>query len=116
MTSNNCIFCDIANNKTTTTLLYSSEEIIAFNDLKPQAPQHLLIVPKKHLTSLNEAKAEDSLLLGSLLTTAASLAKTLEIATSGYRLILNTNAQGGQTVFHLHLHLLGGRELQWPPG
>ena len=88
----------------------------AFRDVNPQAPVHILIVPNKHIVSLNETTDEDQTLLGQLVLTAAKLAKTEGVAEEGYRLVINTGAHGGQSVFHLHLHLLAGRRLTWPPG
>lgn len=114
--SQNCIFCKIAAGQMGGPPLYQDEHVTAFRDINPQAPVHLLIIPNKHIVSLNEAAVEDQALLGHLLLTAATLAEQEGIAGSGYRLVTNTGPNGGQSVFHLHMHLLGGRKLVWPPG
>ncbi|MFA4044771.1 MAG: hypothetical protein HZRFUVUK_001571 [Candidatus Fervidibacterota bacterium] len=111
-----CIFCDIANKRVESQIVYEDEEVIAFRDINPQAPTHILIIPKKHIGSLNEAQDEDAQLLGKLLLTARRIAVSEGISESGYRIVLNTNRQAGQSVFHIHLHLLGGRAFGWPPG
>jgi histidine triad (HIT) family protein len=111
-----CIFCKIVNKMIPTKLVYEDQWVIVFDDVFPQAPQHKLIIPRKHIANLNDIKKEDSNLLGHLIQTGKHLAKELDIAKTGYRLVLNTNPEGGQTVFHLHMHLLGGRPMAWPPG
>ena len=111
-----CIFCKIANKELDTPLIYEDDLAVAFEDLNPQAPHHKLIIPKKHIATINEIEAEDRELVGHLYTVAAKLAKDLELDGRGYRTVMNCNAEGGQTVFHLHLHLLGGRPMMWPPG
>lgn len=111
-----CLFCKIVENTIPAAIIYRDAEIVAFNDLHPQAPVHVLIIPQQHIPHLNAAQPENCLLLGKMLIVAQKLAQDLNIASPGYRLVLNTNAAAGQTIFHLHLHLLGGRELQWPPG
>ena len=112
----NCIFCKIAAGEIPTTILYQDEHVLAFNDLSPQAPQHILMIPRKHIPTLNDLTPEDNLLMGKLTLTAQHLAKELGIADAGYRLVMNCNADGGQAVFHIHMHLLGGRQMSWPPG
>jgi len=112
----NCLFCQIAQGAIPAYIIYQDDVVIAFNDIKPHAPQHLLIVPKKHISTLNDLETEDTLLVGHMVQTASRLAKENNIAEDGYRLVINCNAGAGQTVFHLHLHLLGGRQLAWPPG
>jgi len=112
----NCLFCQIAQGAIPADIIYQDDVVIAFNDIKPHAPQHLLIVPKKHISTLNDLETEDTLLVGHMVQTASRLAKENNIAEDGYRLVINCNAGAGQTVFHLHLHLLGGRQLAWPPG
>ena len=112
----NCIFCRIISRQVPAKIVYEDETSMAFEDLNPQAPVHLLIVPKKHLPSLKEATAEDELLLGHLLTVAAQLARGRQIETQGYRAVINNGTGAGQSVFHLHVHVLGGRVLHWPPG
>jgi len=111
-----CIFCKIINGKVPVDKIYENKQIIAFCDHHPQAPVHQLILPKKHIDTLNDLTVEDSALLGSLIQTASQLAEKAGLAKPGYRLVFNCNADGGQLVFHIHLHLLGGRPLGWPPG
>jgi histidine triad (HIT) family protein len=112
----NCIFCKIAKGEIPSTIIYQDEQVVAFNDLMPQAPQHILILPRKHIATLNDLTPEDSLLIGKLTLTAQHLAKELDLADAGYRLVMNCNAGGGQAVYHIHMHLLGGRQMSWPPG
>jgi histidine triad (HIT) family protein len=109
-----CIFCKIAAGEIAAEVVKKGDGMLAFKDANPQAPTHLLIIPTIHIGSLNDAK--DAKLLGTLLGFARDLAREAGIATRGYRVVLNTNPDGGQTVFHLHLHLLGGRAMNWPPG
>lgn len=110
-----CLFCKIAAGDIPVTRLYEDEQILAFPDINPQAPVHLLVIPKKHLASLAEAGGEDAALLGHLMAKAADVATDKGLA-NGYRLVVNTGPDGGQTVHHLHVHLLGGRAMHWPPG
>ena len=109
-----CIFCKIARGEIPAKMLVNNKEIVAFRDLNPQAPVHLLIVPKKHVASLDDAN--DSDLLGRMIAMAAAIARQEKIAKSGYRTVINTGKDGGQSVDHLHIHLLGGRPFAWPPG
>ncbi|HKI73614.1 MAG TPA: histidine triad nucleotide-binding protein [Pseudomonadales bacterium] len=109
--SEDCLFCKIANNQIPADVVYEDDEVIAINDISPQAPVHLLVLPKRHISTLNDLSTEDRLLCGSLPLTAQKLAAERGIAESGYRLVMNCNAEGGQTVFHIHMHLLGGRQL-----
>lgn len=111
-----CIFCKIIKGEIATQIVYQDEKIIAFNDKHPCAPIHQLIVPKKHIATLNDLAENENLLVGNMLQTARLLATEAHIAKSGYRAVFNCNKDGGQEVFHLHLHLLGGRALNWPPG
>lgn len=111
-----CIFCKIASGEIPAKLIYSDDKIVAFDDLNPQAPQHKIIIPRAHIATLNDLNAENSYLIGEMTLVATTLAKELNIANDGYRLIFNCNTHGGQSVFHIHLHLLGGRRLKWPPG
>lgn len=111
-----CIFCSIAAGKIPATIIYQDELVVAFNDLSPQAPHHKLIIPRKHIATLNDLTPDDTTITGHLLQTAAKLAKELNIAEDGYRVVMNCNQDGGQTVFHIHMHLLGGRVMTWPPG
>ena len=109
-----CLFCGIVAQKIPATIVLESDKSIAFRDINPQAPTHILVVPREHIPSLNEAT--DGALIGRLSLAAAQIAKKEGIAESGYRTVMNTNKGAGQTVFHIHLHLLGGRRLAWPPG
>ena len=111
-----CIFCKIIKGELPTDKVYEDENILAFNDLHPRAPIHQLIVPKKHIATLNDLTEEDTELVGTMVQTARHLAEKANISKSGYRTVFNCNKDGGQEVFHLHLHLIGGRALHWPPG
>ena len=111
-----CIFCQIAAGEVASDIVYQDEDIVAFNDINPEAPVHILIIPKRHLSNLNEATAADAELLGKIVLTASRLAKEREVEETGYRLVANTGPQAGQTVHHLHFHLLAGRHFSWPPG
>jgi len=110
-----CLFCQIAAAAIPVTRLYEDDLTLAFPDINPQAPTHILIIPKRHIPSLAHTTPADASLLGNLLTTAAEVARLQNLA-NGYRVVLNTGSDGGQTVDHLHLHLLGGRHMTWPPG
>jgi histidine triad (HIT) family protein len=110
------LFTKIITGEIKGTILHQDDQCVAFLDIQPKAPQHVLVVPKKEIPSLHHASAEDQQLLGHLLLTAAQVARQLGVAESGYRLAINTGRNGGQTVDHLHIHLLGGRALGWPPG
>ena len=114
--SQDCIFCKVAAGQIGGPPLYQDDQVTAFRDINPQAPVHVLIIPNKHIVSLSEAAEADPSLLGYLCLTAAKLAQQEGVAESGYRLVVNTGADGGQSVFHLHLHLLAGRRMTWPPG
>jgi histidine triad (HIT) family protein len=109
-----CIFCKIARGEIHAQMVVNNKEIAAFRDLNPQAPVHILIIPKKHIASLDDASDFD--LLGRMLGLAAALARQEKIAKTGYRTVINTGNDGGQSVGHLHIHLLGGRAMSWPPG
>lgn len=111
-----CIFCDMVSGKIPVELVYEDEDVIAFNDINPQAPVHVLVIPRTHIATLNELAPEHTELAGKLFTAAAQVAKIKNIADPGYRSVLNCNAAAGQTVYHLHLHVLGGRSMRWPPG
>jgi histidine triad (HIT) family protein len=113
--SADCIFCKIAAGEIPSDKVYEDGDLVAFRDLNPQAPVHVLIIPRKHLASLNEASDEDRALLGRVLLAARALAEKLDVA-SGYRVVNNCGAPAGQSVFHVHFHLLGGRPMGWPPG
>lgn len=109
-----CLFCKMAAGEITPSIVFEDDEILAFNDIAPQAPTHILIIPKKHISTLNEA--DDTVLLGKLMQTAVQLAKKLGVTDAGYRTVINCNELGGQAVYHLHIHLLAGRHMLWPPG
>ena len=111
-----CLFCRIVKKELPAKLLLENEEVVAFEDINPQAPTHILVVPKRHIPTLNDIVPEDSNLLGGLVMTAVNIARDRQISSSGYRLVLNTNRGAGQSVFHIHLHLIGGRSMAWPPG
>lgn len=106
-----CLFCKITSKQLNSTLLLETDELVAFKDIHPQAPVHVLIVPKKHISTLNEASGTDFTLIGNMLKAAQELARQLGVAEAGYRTVFNCNKEGGQTVFHLHLHLLAGKQL-----
>jgi len=111
-----CIFCKIVEKEIPAQVVFETEDVIAFNDLNPQAPHHILIIPKKHYTTLNDVSVDESSVLGKLISTATHIATKLGIAEDGYRVVMNCNRDGGQSVYHIHLHLLGGRHMTWPPG
>lgn len=111
-----CLFCKIAAGEIPSQQVFADEEFYAFRDVNPGAPKHILIIPRKHIPRITEATPEDAALLGRLLLCANRIAEREGIAVPGFRYVINCNKQGGQTVFHLHLHLLGGRDLAWPPG
>lgn len=106
-----CIFCDIINKKSPAKIIYEDDEMLAFPDINPSAPVHILIISKKHIPSVNEIKAEDQAILGKMILVAKKLAKENKVDQSGYRLVINTGKDGGQIIEHLHLHLLGGKKL-----
>ncbi|GDX85819.1 histidine triad nucleotide-binding protein [Methylococcaceae bacterium] len=109
-----CLFCKMVAGEITPSIVFEDDDVLAFNDIQPQAPIHILIIPKHHIATLNDL--DNLLLLGKLMQTAAQLAKKLGIAEMGYRTVINCNALGGQAVYHLHVHLLAGRQMLWPPG
>lgn len=111
-----CLFCRIIAGEIPSSKVFEDADLFAFNDINPQAPLHVLIVPKKHIATTNDLTAEDDALLGKLVRRAAAIAKEKGFDQRGYRTLLNCNAEAGQTVFHIHLHLLAGRHLGWPPG
>ncbi|MET0625346.1 MAG: histidine triad nucleotide-binding protein [Pyrinomonadaceae bacterium] len=116
MSEQNCIFCKIAAGEIPAAKLYEDERAVAFGDINAQAPTHALVIPRAHVASLNEASEGDAALLGHLLVVAARVAREAGHAEGGFRTVINTGADAGQTVFHLHVHVLGGRRLTWPPG
>ena len=111
-----CVFCKIIDKQIPAEILFEDEDVLAFPDINAQAPHHLLIIPKKHIAALREATNEDQAILGKLLLTANHLAEKLNFKDSGYRTIINCGDDGGQTVYHIHVHVLAGRRLTWPPG
>lgn len=111
-----CLFCKIATKQIPATIVLEDEKVVAFRDLHPQAPVHILVIPKQHLTTVNDVQAEHAALIGHMIVSAQKLAEAEGIADNGYRLVMNCNGDGGQTVYHIHLHLLGGRNMHWPPG
>ena len=112
-----CVFCKIVSKDIPSDIVYEDEMVVSFRDLEPQAPVHVLIVPKKHIKSLNDLAPEDKDLLSHVMVDVIpELAKIFKIADNGFRVVINTGVEGGQTVEHLHFHLIGGRSMQWPPG
>lgn len=116
MTDKDCLFCKIVAGEIPSELIHKDEICVAFNDISPQAPTHILVVPRDHFDSLDKADSSHKETLGHLLLTAAGIAAKKGFADAGYRVVINTNDDGGQTVFHLHVHLLGGRQFIFPPG
>jgi histidine triad (HIT) family protein len=114
--SNGCLFCNIVARKTAAQIVFENEHVLAFHDIRPVAPAHVLVVPKAHVTGIHEAKAGDASMLGQLLLAARDIAESLGLAGTGYRLVVNQGVDAGQSVFHLHCHVLGGRAMAWPPG
>src|SRR6185503_17095243 len=111
-----CLFCSIANHEIPASIVYEDDRVIAFNDINPQAPTHVLVVPKRHIETLNTLEPGDDGIVGEVVRRAAAIAKERGISEKGYRTVFNTNREAGQTVFHIHLHLVGGRPMAWPPG
>lgn len=111
-----CIFCKIARHEVPSRIVFENERLLAFHDLFPAAPTHILLIPKTHYTTLNDVPASEAVVLGELMTTAAQIARDNGFADDGYRVVMNCNSDGGQSVYHIHLHLLAGRKLTWPPG
>lgn len=111
-----CLFCKMAAGEIAPAIVHQDQEVFAFRDINPQAPLHVLVVPKKHIPTINDVQPEDTALLGSLYLVARKIAIEEGVAEDGYRTVMNCNARAGQSVFHIHLHLLAGRDLRWPPG
>jgi histidine triad (HIT) family protein len=111
-----CIFCGIAAHEKPAKILYEDELCVVFRDINPQAPIHLQVIPRKHITSLNDDLEDEKELLGHMLAVVGRTAKAQGIDGPGFRTVINTNAEGGQRIYHLHIHILGGRKLGWPPG
>lgn len=114
--SEDCLFCKIAAGDIPATIVYQDDVVVAFDDIHPQAPTHVVIIPRHHIATVNDLDAEHEELFGKLATVARRIAAERGHADDGYRLVMNCNAAAGQTVWHIHLHLLGGRALNWPPG
>lgn len=111
-----CLFCKIRDGEIPSEKVYENDDVLAFRDVNPQAPTHVLIVPRKHISTVNDLQDEDRGIMGQLFLAAQDIAGAEGIAEDGYRLVVNCNAKAGQTVFHIHMHLLGGRNMTWPPG
>ncbi len=111
-----CLFCRIINHEIPASVVFEDDRLIAFNDINPQASTHVLVVPKRHVPTLNDLEPEDDGLVGEMVRRASAIAAERGIANGGYRTVFNTNRDAGQTVFHIHLHLIGGRPMHWPPG
>ena len=111
-----CLFCKIVAGEIPAKRVYEDEIVVAFEDINPQAPVHVLVIPKRHVATLNDLQASDDQLVGTLVRRAAAIAGERGLAAGGYRTVFNCNRDAGQTVFHIHLHLLGGRRMTWPPG
>jgi histidine triad (HIT) family protein len=109
-----CLFCQIATGERPATIVYRDDSVLAFRDIHPQAPTHILIIPTQHISAVAETTVEDEALLGRMIGAARAIAQQEDL--KGYRLVINTGSQAGQSVFHLHMHLLGGRAMHWPPG
>ena len=114
--SDDCLFCKIAAGEIPATIVHQDDDVVAFEDINPQAPTHVVIIPRKHIPTVNDLDNEDEAMYGKLATVAKVVAADRGFADSGYRLVVNCNAAAGQTVWHIHMHLLGGRNLSWPPG
>ena len=111
-----CLFCKLAAGDIPATIVYEDERVVAFRDINPQAPLHVLLIPRRHIATLNDLRPEDDGVVGELARRAAAIAREQGYAERGYRVAFNCNADAGQTVFHIHMHLLAGRKLGWPPG
>jgi histidine triad (HIT) family protein len=111
-----CLFCRIVTKEIPAEIVFENNKLLAFKDIDPQSPVHILIIPKEHITTINDLHDNHKELIGDMLLTAKRLASEYNIAEDGYRTVLNCNKKGGQAVYHIHLHLLGGRQMKWPPG
>ena len=116
MNASDCLFCRIASGEIPANVVYEDDRVMAFRDINPKAPTHILIIPRKHIGTLNDLAAADDALVGEMVRRAGAIADELGHAEAGYRTVFNCNEMAGQTVFHIHLHLLAGRSLTWPPG
>jgi histidine triad (HIT) family protein len=111
-----CLFCKIVNREIPASVVYEDDRLLAFNDTNPQAPTHVLVIPKRHIATLSDLTPADDAIVGEMVRRAAAIAAERGIAAGGFRTVFNTNAGAGQSVFHIHLHLIGGRVMHWPPG
>ena len=111
-----CLFCKIASGELNADVIFETDDVLAFRDINPQAPTHVLVIPKRHISTINELKETDADLVGKLYLAAKDIARQEGTEEAGYRTVMNCNAAAGQTVFHIHLHVLGGRQMSWPPG
>ena len=114
--SDDCLFCKIIAGDIPSNKVYEDDDVFAFHDISPAAPTHILIIPKKHIAAVKDASAEDTELMGKLMLKASDIAREQGLEDDGYRFVVNTGDSGGQTVFHIHLHIIGGRQMTWPPG
>ena len=111
-----CLFCKMASGEISPDIVYETDEVLAFRDIHPQAPHHVLVIPRQHIATINDMNGEHAELVGKLYLAAREVAQRCGMEESGYRTVMNCNGDGGQTVFHMHLHVLGGRPMRWPPG
>ncbi len=111
-----CLFCKILEGKVPAGVVYEDDNVLAFEDVNPQAPMHVLIIPRKHISTVNDLEEDDAIIIGQLYLAAKKIAVDNGVAEDGYRMVMNCNEQAGQTVFHVHLHVLAGRDMTWPPG
>jgi histidine triad (HIT) family protein len=111
-----CLFCKMVSREVPAQILFEDDDVFAFADIRPATPTHALVIPKRHITSLNDAVASDAALLGKMMITAQKMAEQTGISAAGWRAVVNTGADAGQSVFHVHIHVLGGRPMAWPPG
>jgi histidine triad (HIT) family protein len=116
MSAHDCLFCKIVDGGLPADIVYENDSLVAFRDIDPKAPTHILLIPRRHVATMNDLQAGDESLVGDLFLTAARLAADEGLADDGYRVVMNCNAAAGQSVFHIHLHLMGGRTMTWPPG
>ena len=116
MSENDCLFCRIVDGNLSADIVYENDSLIAFRDINPKAPTHILLIPRSHIATMNDLEDGDKALVGELFVTAARIAADEGLADDGYRVVMNCNAAAGQSVFHIHLHLMGGRTMTWPPG
>jgi histidine triad (HIT) family protein len=116
MSENDCLFCRIVDGNLSADIVYENDSLIAFRDINPKAPTHILLIPRRHIATMNDLEDGDKALVGELFVAAARIAADEGLADDGYRVVMNCNAAAGQSVFHIHLHLMGGRTMTWPPG